>query len=191
MGEEDKIFNQISRDIFDTESIYAEIINNILYPNTHLKPQLLSEISIWMCENKVKILKMYNEGWIKFWFIRAIKNQVHSKTSGFHKNVRQTITSKFGTEAFDFNFFNAESTDEDDIQNKIEKEIIYTMIKKERRALDITWFESEIFRLYYDEGMTYRAIEESHTIDHVLAWHIVNKVRNKLKKALLQKQKSI
>jgi len=182
------LFNQIAIEIYDRKSIYNEIMNNILYPNLHLKPQLLSEISIWMCENKRKIVKMHEEGWFKFWFIRTVKNQVHSSTSGFHKNVRETISSKFNTGDFDFQFFDAECTDENDIQYKIEKEIIYDMIKKERRQLDITWFESEIFRLYYDEGMTYRAIEKTHQIDHCLAFHIVDKVRKKLKENLKQKQ---
>lgn len=184
----EETFNEIAVEIFDPKSIYNEIMNNILYPNLHLKEELLSEVSIWMCENKKKIVKMVDEGWFKFWFIRTIKNQVHSSTSGFHKNVRETISSKFGTQEFSFEFFDIENND-DDLQHKIEREIIYNTIKKERRALDITWFESEIFRLYYDEGMTFRAIEESHKIDHVLAWHIVKKVRTKLKKNLKEKQK--
>jgi predicted DNA-binding protein YlxM (UPF0122 family) len=53
----------------------------------------------------------------------------------------------------------------------------YTQVKK-------NWFDNEMFQKYYKDGLTYRAIEKEYGVDHCLAWHNINRTKNKIKKYL-------
>jgi hypothetical protein len=69
-----------------------------------------------------------------------------------------------------------ESTD-DDILHKIEKETKIGTVKNILNRLPISWFEHQMFIEYYFNNRTYRNIEEEYTLDHVLVWKTVKKVR--------------
>ena len=160
-------------------SIWDEIINNIISPNSHLKPELISEISIGYLENSDKVELAWEKGYFKYYFIKTVTNQVNSKTSSFHKNVRMRDYSQFDT------VLDLESDEgEDDIDLKIEKEVQISQIKLTLKTLPISWFEQQMFIEYYYNNRTYRNIEEEYTIDHVLVWKTVKKVKNLLKEVL-------
>lgn len=172
------------KEIMKEDSIYQQVMDNILYPNLDLKPALISEITLYMLENKEKVDKVINEGYFKYWFIRTVTNQVKSSTSPFHKNVRETISSSLSTEDTQKLFDSIIEEENIDIEDKLENEKLYGKIEKARNKINCTWFESEMFRLYYDKGYTYRQIEKEFNIDHVLAFHSVTKLRKELKRLL-------
>jgi hypothetical protein len=164
--------DDILREIVTEGTIWDEIIENIIHPNSHLKPELISEISLGYLENKEKIEDVWEKGYFKYYFINTVRNQIRSNTSSFHKNIRITDYKTFdeGLDIMD------ESTD-DDILHKIEKETKIGTVKNILNRLPISWFEHQMFIEYYFNNRTYRNIEEEYTLDHVLVWKTVKKVR--------------
>ena len=82
------MLDNILKEISSKGTIYDEIINNIIQPNFHLKPELISEIALSFLENREKIEMVIEQNYFLYYFIRTVKNQIHSKTSGFYKNTR-------------------------------------------------------------------------------------------------------
>jgi hypothetical protein len=81
------MINKILTEIATPGSIYDEIIENILQPRLHLKPELISELAISFLENKIKVEEVINKGYFLYYFIRAVSNNVKSNTSPFYKNI--------------------------------------------------------------------------------------------------------
>ena len=46
------------------------------------------------------------------------------------------------------------------------------------------YFESEMIRLYFDEGMTYRAISREYGVNHTLVYKTVKDVLTRIKKQM-------
>ena len=171
------MIHQILKEIATPNSIYDEILENILRPNLHLKPELISELAISFLENQTKVNKVIEDGWFIYYFIRAVSNNVKSNTSPFYKNniVRDHIF-----------YENIEIIDEDDIQQKIEKEEKYQLIDKIYTKIPKTYFQEFVFHEYYTKGKTYREIanENGNNFSYCLVFHEVKKIKDQLKNSL-------
>lgn len=171
------MIHQILKEIADPNSIYSEIIDNILRPNLHLKPELISELAISFLENQTKVNEVIKQGYFLYYFIRSVKNNVHSNTSPFYKNnvIRDHIY-----------YENIEIIDEDDIQLKIEKEEKYQLIDKIYTRIPKTYFQEFLWHEYYTKGKTYREIanENGNNFSYCLVFHEVKKIKDQLKNSL-------
>jgi len=167
--------NDILKEICTKDSIYDQIIDNILGRNSHLKRELISEISLSYLENKEKIEDIYAQGYFKYFFIRTLTNQVHSNTSPFYKNVIST-----GLDIIN-NDYDVIDDSEETIENKIDFENKLDLINQAYKDIKKNWFEATIWEDYYKNNKTHRQIEADWSIDHVLSWHTVNKMRKKIK----------
>lgn len=171
----DKILNEICK----KGSIYDEIMSNVLNPRLDLKPELISELALSFLENKEKIVDVYEKGYFKYYFINACRNQVHSSTSSFHKNIRikdyEYIDNYIGL------------LDEDDIDQKIEFEKRLETIQETYKGVKKSWFEDKMFDEYFGKNKTYREIEREYGLDHSLVWVNVKKVKDRLIDKLKQK----
>jgi hypothetical protein len=74
---------QILEEIATNGSIYDEILTNLLSPNLHLKPELISELAISFLENEKKVNEVIKGNYFLYYFIRAAKNNIASNTSPF------------------------------------------------------------------------------------------------------------
>ena len=166
--------NQILEEICKPNSIYDEIIENILYPNLHLKGELVSEIAIGFISNQIKVIEAYNKGYFKYYFINTVKNQVHSKTSSFYKITKSSITQDFNDEIYNT------ITDDDLIQEKRDMEQKYILLNEALENTNLKWFEIQMFNEYYGEGKTYRQIEKDTGVDHCLVFHNVKNAKTKI-----------
>jgi len=153
-------------------SIYDEIIDNLIKPNYHLKPELISELAISFLENEDKLNQVIKEGYFKYYFIRACKNQIHSNTSPFHKNTRLTENLYYD---------NLEVADEDYIQTKIENEEKYLKIDRTYTKIPKTHFQEFVWQEYWTKDKTYRQIGDEIGVSHCLIFHEVKKVMVQLK----------
>jgi len=83
----------ILKEITTPNSIYDEIIDNVIRPNFQIKPELISELAISFLENEKKVNEVIKQGYFLYYFIRAVKNNVHSNTRPFYKNtvIKDTI----------------------------------------------------------------------------------------------------
>ena len=168
--------NRLLIEIATPNTIYDEIINNLIAPRYDLKPELISEIAISFLENKEKIDEVYKQGYFKYYFINTVKNQIHSNTSTFHKNVRIK----------DYEYIDEITliNDDDDIEYKLLFEEKLESIQKVYGKIKKNWFQATIWEEYFINNKTYRQIESDWGIDHVLAWHTVDKLKKQIKKQL-------
>lgn len=165
----------ILKEVATKNSIYDEIIDNIIRPNFHLKPELLSELSISFLENEKKLNDVISKGYFLYYFIRAVKNNVHSNTSPFYKNtiIRDHIY-----------YDNVEVIDDTDIDFKIEKEEKLQRIDRAYTKIPKTYFQEFLWHEYYTKGKTHRQIakENENTFSHCLVFHEIKKIREQVKK---------
>jgi hypothetical protein len=124
-------------------------MRNIITPNFHLIPELISELSIGFLENEQKVNDVIEAGWFKYYFIRSCVNQIKSSTSGFHKNTRIK----------EFQYIeNIEIIDESDIEIKQNKEEKYLIIDRIYTTIPKTYFQEYLWHEYFLKGKTHRQI---------------------------------
>lgn len=157
-------------------SVYDQIIDTIIAPNYHYKEELISELAISFLGNKKSVDKALKGGYFNYYFIRTVKNQVHSSTSPFHFNVRQT--SNQGLEA---SWLADElEDDQEDLQYKMMIEEQQDILDQVLDEIKVTYFEGEMFRMYYKDGLSFRKIEKLTGTDHVTVHSTVSNIRNRI-----------
>ena len=160
--------NKFLTNIATEGTLYNDLLRTNLYPNLHLVDAMVSEIALILLDpNKAeKHTKMIEEGWERYWLASVVKNQVRSISSPFHKNNRARI-STLGDINSHFNDYD-NSEDEKDLLDKVIKEEQNSLLIEARKNVfddpksKLTWFDSDMFRLYYDENLTYREIERAY-----------------------------
>jgi len=171
------VIDKIINEIYTKGSEYDEIIDNILQPNLHLKPELLSEIMANWLEKPQKIEQVYKDGYLKYYFIMTVKNQVRSNTSSFYKNAKIKDMKTFDEVSYDIEW----DTNEEGIEEATDNYNKLLQIKKAINELDVSFFEKAMFQEYYFNGKSYRTIGKEYKIDHVLPFKAVKNVMAKLK----------
>lgn len=157
-------------------SIYDQIIDTIIAPNYHYKDELISELAVSYLNNQESVNKALKEGYFNYYFISSVKNQVHSSTSPFHKNVRQT--SNEGIEA---SWLADQLVDDnEDIEYKKMLDCQQEILDKVMDDIEVTYFQAQMFRMYYIEGLSYRKIEKETGVDHVTVHSTVSNIRDKI-----------
>jgi RNA polymerase sigma factor (sigma-70 family) len=156
-----------------------EIIVNILGAKIRYKDELISEICLSYLSNKEKVEKVIEAGYFKYYFINTVRNQVHSKTSPFYKNVILN-NSKIIDEDIEI----VDIIDDTIVDYKIEMELKWQRTLDLRSRTKMDYFESEMMRLYFDDGMTYRAIAEQYEINHTLVFKTIKDVLERIKKQI-------
>jgi hypothetical protein len=166
---------QILEEIATKGSVYDEIMDNLLTPHLHLKPELISELAISFLENETKVNEVIKANYFLYYFIRAAKNNIASNTSPFHKNVR-----------IKDNMFidNIDLEDLTDIELKKEKEEKYKLIDRNYIKIPKTHFQDLLWTQYFVQGKTHREIARDLEISHCLSWHEIKKVKDELIKKI-------
>ena len=174
----DREFNKIITTCATKGSIYDEILDKYLFKNTTQKHELLSILTVSFANNKEKIVRAFNSGWFKYLFASAVKNQVASSTSRFHNDVRLSLGQKFQSKRDDiiYNQLSGANSIEDlkAIEDKLE------IVNEAKDKVIESWYESEMVRLYFEEDLTYREIEELYDIDHVSVFLTIKAYKKKL-----------
>jgi DNA polymerase III delta prime subunit len=165
------MIDKILEEIATKGSIYDEIINNIIQPNYHLKPYLISELAISFLENRKKLNEVIEGNYFIYYFIRAVKNQIHSKTSGFHKitRIKDNITID-----------NINQVEDDGLERKYELEEMYKLIDKNYVKIPKTYFQEYLWHQYYTLNKTHRQIGTENDISYCLSFHEIKKIKELL-----------
>ena len=181
MKENTTTFESIMNSIYDKESLYYEILNNIASDELEAD-LLLSEFALYACNNQSKILESNDKNYLRYLFINIIKNNKHSNTSPYARKIR------IGR---DYEQSPIESIDdsEDIIQNKLEFENDYNKIISLINGGTV--FDSltqEIaFKMYYFDDMTYRAIGIELKVNHTYVFQLISKAKEKIKRLCVKK----
>lgn len=154
---------------------FDEVINNLIQPNFKHKPALHTELAISLLSNRDKSNEAIREGWFKYLFINVAKNQIHSKTSPFHSNNRKEVFADV-----DVTNLMVYDDSDDDLDYKMQMEEDMQELQAATNQTKLSWFESEMKRLYWDEGKTLREIEDEYGIDHCAVYKVVTRVKNKI-----------
>jgi hypothetical protein len=150
-------------------------MRNIITPNFHLIPELISELSIGFLENEEKVNDVIAAGWFKYYFIRSCVNQIKSSTSGFHKNTRIK----------EFQYIeNIEIVDDSDIEVKQIKEEKYLIIDRIYTTIPKTYFQEFLWHEYFLKGKTHRQIGKENNISHCLSFHEIKKIKDEIIKKI-------
>jgi hypothetical protein len=150
-------------------------MRNIITPNFHLIPELISELSIGFLENEEKVNDVIAAGWFKYYFIRSCVNQIKSSTSGFHKNTRIK----------EFQYIeNIEIIDDSDIEVKQIKEEKYLIIDRIYTTIPKTYFQEYLWHEYFLKGKTHRQIGKENNISHCLSFHEIKKIKDEIIKKI-------
>jgi hypothetical protein len=150
-------------------------MRNIITPNFHLIPELISELSIGFLENEEKVNDVIAAGWFKYYFIRSCVNQIKSSTSGFHKNTRIK----------EFQYIeNIEIVDDSDIEVKQIKEEKYLIIDRIYTTIPKTYFQEYLWHEYFLKGKTHRQIGKENNISHCLSFHEIKKIKDEIIKKI-------
>lgn len=176
------MIDKILVEIATKGSVYDEIIDNIIQPNFHLKPELISEISIGFLENRQKVNKVIEDNYFLYYFIRTVKNQIHSKTSGFYRNTRIKDNPVVD---------NIIIIEENDIETKKEIEELYKLIDKSYVKIPKSYFQDFLWGEYFLLNKTHRQIGLENNISHVLSWHEINTIKKKLLKEITKHIESL
>jgi hypothetical protein len=150
-------------------------MRNIITPNFHLIPELISELSIGFLENEEKVNDVIKAGWFKYYFIRSCVNQIKSSTSGFHKNTRIK----------EFQYIeNIEMVDDSEIETKQIKEEKYLIIDRIYTTIPKTYFQEYLWHEYFLKGKTHRQIGKENNISHCLSFHEIKKIKDQIIKKI-------
>jgi hypothetical protein len=150
-------------------------MDNIIKPNYHLKPELISELAISFLENRNRVEQVIKQGYFLYYFIRACKNQVHSNTSPFHKNNRLQENIYYD---------NMEFVDDSDIELIEEMEEKFKRIDKAYVKIPKTHFQDILWGEYFTKGKTLREIGKEYEISHCLVFHEIKKIKEQMKKII-------
>lgn len=165
--------NQIIDTVFKNNSIYHEIMDNIIGNKKNIKSELISELALSFLSSPKKIEDVWEKGYFKYYFLNAVTNQIHSNTSPLYKitHLRENIQPENLThDAYDH------------IEDKVRLEERYELIENALQNIEVSWFDMEIFSEYYSKNKSYRMIENEFGVDHVNCWVSVKKTKNKIKK---------
>jgi hypothetical protein len=166
------MLNEVLIQIATKNTIYDEIIDNIIRPNFHLKPELISELSISFLENRGKVEEVIKAGYFTYYFIRAVKNNVHSNTSPFYKN-----TTIRNNEYYD---------NLDVIDEEYSSYVDEMYVKYDRAYVKVpkTHFQEFVWQEYYQKNKTLREIGRELEVSHCLVFHEIKKIKEEIKKLI-------
>lgn len=165
------MLDKILKDITTKGSIYDEIINNIIQPNYHLKPELISELAIGFLENRKKVEQVIEQNYFIYYFIRSVSNQIKSNTSGFYRHTRIKDNQVID---------NLILLEDNDLETKFELEEIYKLIDNSYVKIPKTYFQEFLWHEYYSLNKTHRQIGKENGISHCLSYHEIKKVKDLL-----------
>lgn len=120
-----------------------------------------------------KLIGYFNQNCLKYVYIGIINNQIKSSTSPWHKKFRNHVLEYNGNlsepdESYDV--INKKVLDESKLKY-IESTLLMLEKKDPRLKRDIT-----IFRMHFEEGLSYRKIAAKTRISVVSIWKYVNNV---------------
>jgi DNA-directed RNA polymerase specialized sigma24 family protein len=115
-----------------------------------------------------KILNIFNAGQMQYWLSGVIINQTHSSTSPFFKNYKKALPIDEWAAEVEW--------------GDIEKDIQLSEIEKALSKLD--WYDREVFKMYFYERKSYRAIQKETKIHYTAIGKTVRQTIENIKRDL-------
>ena len=134
--------------------------------------------------NKEKIETLIDKNELIFWIARIMVNQYHSKTSPFFKKYRKyykMIDERFVLGTWQDQYINNTPDrihrilDDNGVELKKQFEKDIEMVNKKLK--EIHWFDSEVFRIYFQMGFSLNEMQEKTGINRNTLYKSIVKVK--------------
>lgn len=124
--------------------------------------------------NKDKINDIIINKDMRWYIIRIMVNQYHSKTSRYYKKYKKY---------YDYQVCIINDSITNSVPDNIkDKEIIEDRLNWiEKKLKNLHWFDAEIFKLYYSNSHSLNSLSKATKINRNTIYHSVNKVKKYLK----------
>lgn len=161
------ILSYIKREQVISEFYQSRDINNAIakLQPVELQDDLRQEVFLVLCEmDEARLLKMYDDGFLKYFIVRTILNMMKSNTSRFYNTFRKGFQ---------------ELTNQDVV--KVDEYDEELLVKLEKSMTVLHWYEKEIFRLYSQNGQNILALSRDTKIPYRSLVKTIKKVKILLK----------
>jgi len=134
--------------------------------------------------DKEKINKLIDKKELIFWIARIMINQYHSKTSPFYKKYRKyykNLDERFVLGTWQDQYINNTPDrihrilDEDGV--KLKKQLEKDIERVNKKLKEIHWFDSEVFRIYHQTGMSLNEFSKQCGINRNTLYKSIVKVK--------------
>jgi len=155
------------------DKFYEDVLRKYLV-NPEERNEFRQELWLILLEMpESKLIGYFNQNCLKYVYIGIINNQIKSSTSPWHKKFRNHVLEYNGNlsepdESIDI--INKKTLDESRLKY-INETLIQLEKKDPRLKRDIT-----IFKMHFEEGLSYRKIAAKTRISVVSIWKYVNNV---------------
>lgn len=141
--------------------------------------ELVQELFLILMEKDKKLLKrLAEENKAEGYCLKIMKTQLYSKNSDFHKNEiswRKNRDEHLNKHLEEVDNKAIEEKRKIDFIHKIEIEKIDLLIKR------LPYFEREVFRVYYSEGLSLNRFAKKSGISRKTIYNTINKVKSYIK----------
>lgn len=125
-------------------------------------------------KNEEKIQLLIEKKQLHYYFVSILIRNYHSSTSRFHYIYRKGSDIRSDKDVYELDI----PEDEFDAVKEAKISFIEGEIK------DMEWYEREMVKLYFYEGMSYRKISEYTKIPKTSVYNSINQIKNKIKDKL-------
>jgi predicted transcriptional regulator len=176
-----KLDNYLAKNYKKLKQIADKITSCKKYDNDDL---LHDTIVALYDSDKKKIEKLIDKNELVFWIAKIMVNQYHSKTSPFYKKYRKYYEDK--NENFVLGCWNDQYInnspgrihriiEEDGVEKK--KQLEKDIEKVNKKLKEIHWFDSEVFRIYYQMNFSLNKMEKETGINRNTLYKSIVKVK--------------
>ena len=155
-----------------------QIVKNITR-NDELGDDLLSEVVLQLYEKKEIVLHNYEDDTIKYYIIKIIKINWHSKTSPFHYRIRKESQNY---SELTYQHLNYSDTSEEEIMEY--EELISNV---EREFSELNWFSKRLFELYLTLG-SLKKVSNQTQIPIASLGRYIREIKQEIKQNLNEKK---
>lgn len=144
------------------EFIYKEVLGKY-FPKKEIREEFFQELALYLCENKEKVVDIYNKKYFQYYFITICKNQVKSSSSSWHLNFRKKpylLIESLPEQQGEISplFEDSPETIEKDRQHKLN---IIDKALSHYQSLDPKFkLQADLFKAHYKDGLSIRQISK-------------------------------
>ncbi len=126
--------------------------------------------------DKEKIKDIIEQKKLTFYIVRIMMNQYHSNTSPYHKKYRKQYNEK---QLKEFYIYTKEPLTKEKMKKLEEQEDRLQWIEEKLKHL--SWFDVEVFKIYYREGFSLNKMQKETKINRSTLGKSIRFIKNYLK----------
>ncbi len=126
--------------------------------------------------DKEKIKDIIEQKKLTFYIVRIMMNQYHSNTSPYHKKYRKQYNEK---QLKEFYIYTKEPLTKEKMKKLEEQEDRLQWIEEKLKHL--SWFDVEVFKIYYREGFSLNRMQKETKINRSTLGKSIRYIKNYLK----------